>query len=78
MATRTDALGHVTAYSYDTQGRESKKIEAQGTPDERATTTTWDGTSFRPATVTTADRVTSYTYDADGRPLSTTVRSLKD
>lgn len=78
MATRTDALGHVTAYSYDTQGRESKKIEAQGTPDERATTTTWDGTSFRPATVTTADRVTSYTYDANGRPLSTTVRSLKD
>ena len=78
IATRTDALGHVTAYTYDTLGRETKQVEGQGSAEERTTSTTWDGTSFRPATVTTADRVTSYTYDAQGRPLSTTTRSLKD
>ncbi|KAG9601778.1 hypothetical protein KCV01_g7450, partial [Aureobasidium melanogenum] len=78
LATQTNALGHVTAYTYDTLGRQTKQVEGQGTADERTTSTTWDGTSFRPATVTTADRVTSYTYDAQGRPLSTTTRSLKD
>ncbi|KAG9573443.1 hypothetical protein KCV01_g18645, partial [Aureobasidium melanogenum] len=78
IATQTDALGHVTAFIYDTQGRIVNQVEAQGTPEQRTTTTTWDGTSFRPKTVTTADRVTSYTYDAQGRPLSTTTRSLKD
>ena len=71
-------MGHVTAYTYDTLGRQTKQVEGQGTTDERTTTTTWDGTSFRPATVTTADRMTSYTYDAQSRPLSTTTRSLKD
>ncbi|KAF1006254.1 MAG: hypothetical protein GAK28_02565 [Luteibacter sp.] len=78
IATQTDALGHVTAFTYDTQGRIVTQVEAQGTPEQRTTTTTWDGTSFRPKTVTTADRVTAYTYDAQGRPLSTTTRSLKD
>ena len=78
IATKTNALGHVTAYTYDTLGRQTKQVEGQGTDEERTTSTTWDGTSFRPATVTTADRVTSYTYDAQGRPLSTAARSLKD
>ena len=78
MATKTDARGYITAYTYDAQGRQIKQVEAQGTADERTTTTTWDGTGFRPATVTTADRVTTYTYDAQGRTLSTTVHSLKD
>lgn len=78
IATQTNALSQVTAFTYDAQGRITAKTEAKGTPEERTTTTTWDGTSFRPATVTTPDRVTSYTYDANGHPLSTTVRSLKD
>ncbi|URX60803.1 hypothetical protein KR767_11890 [Luteibacter anthropi] len=78
IATQTNALGRITAFTYDPQGRITTKTEAKSTPEERTITTTWDGTSFRPATVTTADRVTSYTYDANGRPLSTTVRSLKD
>ncbi|WP_429199150.1 DUF6531 domain-containing protein [Luteibacter sp. W1I16] len=73
IATKTDALGHVTAFAYDTQGRITAKTEAEGTAQERVTTTTWDGTSFRPKTVTTPDRVTTYTYDTQGRLVSTSV-----
>jgi YD repeat-containing protein len=73
IATHTDGLGHIAALVYDTQGRLTTKTEAQGTPLERITTTTWDGTSFRPRTVTTPDRVTTFSYDTKGRPTGTTV-----
>ncbi|MEX1826806.1 DUF6531 domain-containing protein [Luteibacter sp. CQ10] len=78
MATRTNALGQVTAFTYDDEGRETSRTEAKGTPDERQTTTTWDGTSFRPKTVTTPDRQTTYSYDAQGHLLSTTIHSVKE
>jgi YD repeat-containing protein len=75
---RTDALGHVTTFAYDTLGRETGRVEAKGTASERMITTTWDGTSFRPATVTTPDRATTYTYDTQGRLLSTQTHSAKE
>lgn len=78
VATRTDALGNVTAYSYDAMGREVRRVEAQGSPVERTTTTTWDATRFLPLTVTTADRVITYTYDDQGRALSTSVHATKE
>jgi YD repeat-containing protein len=78
MATRTNALGQVTAFVYDDEGRETSRTEAKGTPDERQTTTTWDGTSFRPKTVTTPDRQTTYSYDVQGHLLSTTIHSVKE
>jgi len=68
----------VTAYEYDTLGRETKRVEAQGTPQERTITTTWDITRFLPLTVTTSDRVTTYTYDTQGRLLSTSVHAIKE
>ncbi|WP_369928413.1 DUF6531 domain-containing protein [Xanthomonas sp. NCPPB 2632] len=73
IATQADALGHITAFAYDTQGRITTKTEAKGTAQERVTTTAWDGTSFRPKTVTTPDRVTTYTYDTKGRLTGTKV-----
>ena len=78
LDSRTDALGHVTAFVYDTQGRETSRVEAKGTTSERVTSTTWDGASFRPATVTTSDRATTYTYDTQGRLLSTQTHSAKE
>jgi YD repeat-containing protein len=55
------------------------KVEAQGTPQERTTTTTWDTTwSYLPKTVTTPDNTTTYAYDGQGRLLSTTVHSTKE
>lgn len=77
VATKTDALGHITAYTYDTLGRETQRVEAQGTPQARTTTTTWHGTSFLPETVTTADHVTTYTYDTQNRLLSTSTHAAQ-
>ena len=78
VATRTDALGTVTAYDYDAMGREIRRVEAKGTALERTTATTWDATRHLPLTVTTADRVITYTYDDQGRPLSTSVRATEE
>lgn len=78
VATRTDALGTVTAYDYDAKGREIRRVEAKGTALERTTATTWDATRHLPLTVTTADRVITYTYDDQGRPLSTSVRATEE
>ena len=78
VETKTDALGTVTTYAYDTLGREITRVEAKGTPQERTITTTWDPTRFLPLTVTTADRVTTYTYDNQGRLLGTSVHAIKE
>lgn len=78
VETKTDALGTVTAYEYDAMGRETKRVEAKGTPQERTITTTWDPTRFLPLTVTTADRVATYTYDDQGRLKSTSVHATKE
>lgn len=78
VASKTDALGTVTTYAYDTLGREITRVEAKGTPQERTITTTWDPTRFLPLTVTTADRVTTYTYDDQGRLLGTSVHAIKE
>lgn len=78
MATQINAVGEETAFAYDTRGRETSRTEARGTSDERVTTTSWDGMSFRPKTLTTSDRQISYSYDPQGRLLSTTTHSLKD
>ncbi|MGF6711626.1 YD repeat-containing protein [Luteibacter sp. W1I16] len=78
LDSRTDALGHVTTYAYDALGRETSRTEAKDTPNERTITTTWNGTSFRPETVTTPDRATTYSYDPQGRLLSTQFHSIRE
>ena len=77
--TVTDALGHVTEYTYDGLGRLVTQVEAQGTPQERTTTTTWNATwPYLRASVTTPDRTTSFGYDDQGRLTSTTVHDNKE
>jgi len=79
LQTKTDALGHVTAYTYDTQGRLITRVDAQGTPQERTTTTQWDTTwTYLPHIITTADHTTTYNYDTQGRLLSTTMHDTKE
>lgn len=79
VQTMTDAMGHVTAYTYDALGREVSRVEAQGTPQERTIATTWNATwPYLRESVTTADRVTTYGYDDEGRLTSTTVHDNKE
>jgi YD repeat-containing protein len=78
VQTKTDAVGTVTTYEYDELGRETKRVEAKGTSQERTIATSWDATRFLPLTVTTPDRVTTYAYDAQGRLLSTNAHAIKE
>ena len=56
-----------SSFTYDDRGLEVSRTEAYGTPQARTVTTEWHSTLFLPATVTEPDRVTSYSYDAQGR-----------
>lgn len=73
LKTKTDNKGHQTAYEYSTRGLEVSRIEAAGTPQARTITTEWHPTLLLPVTVTEPARITTYTYDAQGRQLSQSV-----
>jgi YD repeat-containing protein len=73
LKTKSDNKGNVTSYEYNERGLEISRTEAAGSAQARAITTEWHSTLFLPVTVTEPDRVTQYTYDAQGRPLSQTV-----
>ncbi|MEW8051814.1 MAG: DUF6531 domain-containing protein [Candidatus Thiodiazotropha sp.] len=75
VASKTDWNGNVTTYIRDFQGRELSRTESSGTPDARTVTTAWDTTLNKPLVITEPDRITEYTYDANGRKLSTNQRS---
>ena len=73
LDTETDAEGNVTRYTYDSRGLEISRIEADGTPEVRTITTTWDTTYRVPDIVTEPSRTTDYDYDAFGRVTAVTV-----
>ena len=60
-------------YSYDERSLEVARTAAAGTLQARTVTTEWHPDWFLPVTVTEPDRITHYTYDAQGRQLSQTV-----
>jgi YD repeat-containing protein len=78
IRTKTNGAGTVTAYQYDDFGNETRRVEAKGTPQERTITTTWDVTRSLPLTVSTPDRVTTYTYDYQSHLISTSVHAIKE
>jgi YD repeat-containing protein len=73
LKTKTDNKGHLTTYDYNTRGLEISRTEAAGTPQARTISTEWHSTLFLPVTVTEPTRITTYTYDAQGRQLSQSV-----
>jgi YD repeat-containing protein len=73
LKTKTDNKGHVTTYDYNERGLEVSRTEAAGTAQARTITTEWHPEFFLPATVTEPDRITQYTYDAQGRQTSQSV-----
>ncbi|WP_171011895.1 DUF6531 domain-containing protein [Pseudomonas sp. 2FE] len=72
LKTKTDNKGFVTTYDYNERGLEVARTEAVGTPQARTISTAWHPTLFLPVTVTEPRRITSYSYDAQGRQLSQT------
>ncbi len=64
---RVDAKGLVTTYEYNSQGLESKRIEAAGTPEQRIITTQWHSEFPVPIKITDDIRSTTYYYDSEGR-----------
>lgn len=73
LKTKTDNKGHLTTYDYNTHGLEISRTEAAGTPQARTITTEWHPTLSLPVVVTEPARITTYTYDAQGRQLSQSV-----
>ncbi|MDO3380753.1 RHS repeat-associated core domain-containing protein [Gilvimarinus algae] len=71
---KIDAAGVVTRFTYNSEGLQTQKIEAWGTPEERTTTTTWHIGWRKPLTVDEAQRLTTYTYDANGNRLTQAVK----
>lgn len=71
-ASTTDYNGDVTNYAYNSRGLETSRTEAVGTPQERTITTAWDPTFREPLTITEPGKITTFTYDSQGRLLKKT------
>ncbi len=73
LATTTDFNGHVTRYVRDQRGRVAQRTEAEGTPEQRVTTTIWHPVFPGPTSITEPGRTTGYTYDSAGNRLTETI-----
>ncbi|MFI8579669.1 DUF6531 domain-containing protein [Ectopseudomonas khazarica] len=73
LKTKTDNKGNLTTYDYNERGLETSRTEASGTPQARTITADWHADWFLPVTITEPDRITQYTYDAQGRQTSQSV-----
>lgn len=73
VASKTDAKGSVTNYTYDSLGREVSRAEAVGTPAARTVTTEWNSVRFLPVRTIEAGRETRYEYDDLGRETGRTI-----
>ena len=74
IASRTDFRGNITSFSFDlVRNLQTSRTEAAGSPRARTISTTWHPAFRIPATITEANRITSYTHDASGNALTRTV-----
>jgi len=67
LTLKTDARGIKTSYQYNNLGQETSRTVGVGTAEAKTTTTTWDSVLNLPKSTTTKNKVTSYTYDSQGR-----------
>jgi len=73
LASQTNKKGYQTLYEYNTRGLETIRTEAVGTAQQRITTTQWHPTLPLPLRREQAGRIQMWTYDSQGRALSTAV-----
>lgn len=78
LVEKVDAKGFITQYTRDELGRELTRTEAAGTPQQRTITTEWHPEYHLPLKRVEAGRVTSYTYDGQGRVISQTTTSVTE
>ncbi|BBL60897.1 type IV secretion protein Rhs (plasmid) [Methylomonas koyamae] len=78
VASKTDFNGNVTTFVRDAGGQETSRTEAAGTPLARTITTTWHANYRLPIKITEPNRVTSFSYDANGNLLKRTVTAGND
>ncbi|MBL1140421.1 MAG: RHS repeat protein [Proteobacteria bacterium] len=69
VASRTDFNGNITNYINDARGLETTRTEAVGTSEERTITTEWHATFRLPIKITEPGKITTFTYDTQGRLL---------
>jgi YD repeat-containing protein len=67
IATETDREGRITSYTRDSWGRPTTIVEAQGTPQQRTTTITWNPTFNLPDRIARSGLQTDYTYTPNGQ-----------
>jgi YD repeat-containing protein len=67
VATETDEEGRVTSYTRDSRGRPTTIVEGYGTPQQRSTTITWDGTFNVPDRIVLPGVQVDYTYTPTGQ-----------
>lgn len=75
VATKTDAEGHLTSYSYNDRGQEVVRVEGAGSSQERTISTEWDPVLPLKRKIVEPTKKTILNYDAQGRPLSIRVTS---
>ena len=64
-AARTDFNGNLTEHEHDARGLETRRVEAQGAPEERTVTTQWHPTFRLPVLRAEPLRITTYVYHGD-------------
>ncbi len=78
VISKTDWNGVTTTYTYDmARNLELTRTEAVGTAQERTITTEWHAQFRLPTKITEPNRITEYSYDAQGRRLSSKVSSVQ-
>lgn len=66
----TDWNGNVTVYEYNDRGLETRRVEAEGTGNQRLTTTSWHSEYPLPLEISSGNKTVAFTYDGVGRLLS--------
>ncbi|VVP87034.1 RHS repeat protein [Pseudomonas fluorescens] len=75
LTSQTDSKGITTLYAHNDRGLETSRTEASNTPESRTITTEWHDTLSLPLKIKQPKRSIQYTYDAEGRKLTQTIKT---
>ncbi len=70
LLSETNAKGITTTFEYDGDHRQTRKVIAAGTLQERVIETVWDLSLNKPSRIIEGGKMTEFSYDSDGNLLS--------